>query len=43
MWDIVFLRFKEMIKAVNYIAFTCDDTTIVDNCSYLCIHIYVMS
>jgi hypothetical protein len=42
MWDFVLVRFKEMILAANYIALTCDETTAIDNRSYMCVHIYVM-
>jgi hypothetical protein len=42
MWDFVLVRFKEMILAANYIALTYDETTAIDNRSYMRVHIYVM-
>jgi hypothetical protein len=42
MWDFVLVRFKEMVLAANYIALSCDETTAIDNCNYMCVHIYVM-
>jgi len=33
---------KAMIKSAKYIALTCDETSGVDNCSYIAIHVYIM-
>jgi len=33
---------KSVIQSANYIAFIADETTTVDNCSYIAVHCYVV-
>ena len=35
-------RMQELISEASYLAVTCDETTAVDNSSWLSLHIYVM-
>jgi len=42
MWSIVQDRMKAIIRVAQYIAITTNETTIVDNCSYIVVHCYVM-
>lgn len=42
MWSIVQEKMKSFIQFARYIAITADETSAVDNCSYLAVHCYVM-
>ena len=35
-------KIQELIGEASYIAVTCDESTAVDNTSWLCLHVYVM-
>jgi hypothetical protein len=42
MYDIVMQKHEAMIGAVSSIAITADETSVVDNCSYIVIHVYIL-
>lgn len=42
MYSFVQEKIKAMIKSAQFIALTCDETTGVDNCSYIVVHVYIM-
>ena len=42
MYTFVQKRMQELISEASYLAVTCDETTAVDNSSWLCLHVYVM-
>ena len=42
MYTFVQKRMQELISEASYLAVTCDETTTVDNSSWLCLHVYVM-
>jgi hypothetical protein len=42
MYDIVMQKYKAMIGAASYIVITADETSVVDNCSYIVIHVYIL-
>lgn len=39
MYDFVLEKMKEIIEATWFILVICDEAIVVDNCSYLCIHV----
>jgi len=41
-YDFVKKRMREIIGAATCVALTCDETSIVDNTSWMAIHMYVM-
>jgi hypothetical protein len=42
MYDIVRRKHRAMLAAASYLSLTVDETTIIDNCSYIAIHYYVL-
>jgi hypothetical protein len=42
MYDIVKKKHRAMLAAASYLSLTADETTAVDNCSYIAIHCYVL-
>ena len=42
MYTFVQKKMQELISEASYLAVTCDETTAVDNSSWLCLHVYVM-
>jgi hypothetical protein len=42
MYDIMKEKHRAMLAATSYISLTADETSAVDNCSYIVIHVYLM-
>jgi hypothetical protein len=42
MYDIVKAKHRAMLEAASYISLTADETSVVDNCSYIVIHVYLL-
>jgi hypothetical protein len=42
MYDIVKEKHRAMLATASYISLTADETSAVDNCSYIVIHVYLM-
>jgi hypothetical protein len=41
-WDLVKKRIADLVKAARFIAVTANETSTVDNTSWIVIHVYVM-
>jgi hypothetical protein len=42
MFDLVTKKHRAMLAAASFLSLTADETTAVDNCSYIAIHCYVI-
>ena len=42
MYTFVQKRMQDLISEASYIAITCDKSTVVDNTSWLCLHVYMI-
>jgi hypothetical protein len=41
-YDFVKEKHKKMLAAARYIALTADETSAIDNCSYIVVHVYLI-
>jgi hypothetical protein len=42
MYDFVKAKHRAMLEAASYFSLTADETSAVDNCSYIVVHVYVL-